>query len=152
MSEFDSEFASLTDIGRRCGVSCRVVGKWLADLGLRHIGGSPSREAFEAGLVKKAPTNRGDGDGYFYVWQIARTVGLLEKAGHKQAGRHDDPLKAAETRTLIRPFSHRPNGGDGYEIINGDGVVFGWIRGEAAANAVVRLLNLADEHGKLPAA
>ena len=148
---FDSDYGTLTLIGKRFGVSCRVCGQWLADQGLREIGGSPSREAFAAGLVNKTPTNRGDGNGYFYVWHVRGVVELLEKAGHKQVEHHDDEPKPGAARLLIGPFSHRLSGSDGYELANGNGVVFGWIRGERVATFLVKLLNLLDKHGHLPA-
>jgi hypothetical protein len=57
------EFESLTDLGKHFGVSCRKVGLWLNDLGLRVVGEKPAPRAFELGLVTRASTGRGDANG-----------------------------------------------------------------------------------------
>lgn len=80
----NSEWGSLTQIGAMFGVSSHKCGRWLAELGLRDVGRSPTDKAFKLGLVKQAPTNRGDDDGYFYIWSVPKTVKLLEEAGHVQ--------------------------------------------------------------------
>ena len=57
---------------------------------------------------------------------------------------------AASDRLLVGPFSERPGGVVGREILNGNGAVFCWTLGEEAADFLVRLLNLADQQGRLP--
>jgi len=86
----DHEYLSLTDLGKRFGVTSRVCGQWLADLGLRVVGGSPTDEAFAMGLVRKIPTNRGTG-GYYYIWHSRKTMALLDKAGHERLGASYSP-------------------------------------------------------------
>ena len=61
----DSEFSRLTEIGKVFGVSSRVCGRWVADLGLRVVGGDPTPRAYELGLVKSAPIACGAGDAPF---------------------------------------------------------------------------------------
>jgi hypothetical protein len=81
----NTEYESLTDLGKRFGVSSHVIGRWLAALGLRVVGkNDPTVKAIQLGLTAKAPTNRGDGCYTYTVWHVAKTVALLEAAGHKQ--------------------------------------------------------------------
>jgi hypothetical protein len=148
---FDSDYASLTDIGTMFGVTSHVLGRWLSsELGLRTIGRSPTAKAFEQGLVKRVPTGRGSDDGYYYVWHVSKVVALLEAAGHKRVQQPEPPPAAPTANLFVGPFAYRANGGDGFEITNGDGNVFAWVRGERVAAFLVKLLTLLDERGKLP--
>ena len=142
----DNEYSTQTELGRLFGVTSHVIGKWLAALGLRVVGGNPTAKA--QGLVKTAPTGRGEGDHLFFLWHTAKTVKALEDAGHRQVQLPEPYPAVANTKLLVGPFSNRISGMEGYEILNGNGNVFGWVTGERAATWVVRLLNLADKHGK----
>ncbi len=144
----DPEFSTLTDIGKMFGVSLHAIGKWLAALGLRVVGGDPTPTAKARGLVKTAPTGRGEGEHPFFIWHTALTANALEDAGHRQVQLLEQRPTAANAKLLVGPFSNRISGTEGYEILNGNGNVFGWVTGEGAATWVVRLLNLADRHGK----
>ncbi len=143
----DNEFSRLTEIGKVFGVSSRVCGRWIADLGLRVVAGDPTPRAHELGLVKSAPIACGVGERPFFIWHRQRIVQLLEKKGHRQVEPEQQPT-AASGNLLVGPFTSRINATNGYEILNSDGNVFCWVTGEEAATWVVRLLNLADEHGK----
>lgn len=144
----DTEFGTLTELGKKLGVSSHVIGRWIGALGLRIVGGDPTAKARELGLVKTAPTGRGEGTHLFYLWHLHKTMRLLEDAGHRPTQLPEQQPGEARPNPLIGPFSSRTSGTNGYEILNGDGKVFGWITGERAATWAVRLLNLADEHGK----
>jgi hypothetical protein len=144
---FDQEFGKLGAIGTMFGVSSHACGKWLAELGLRKVGGAPTAKAFALGLPKKVPTNRGNGDGYFYVWHVERTAKLLEEAGHKRIQEEEPP--AAPKPNLVAPFSMRQSG-DCYEILNGNGDVFGWCLAEKGTAFIVQIFNRADDNGLLP--
>ncbi len=144
----DPEYNKLTDLGRQFGVSSHVIGRWLAELGLRVVAGNPTPRAWALELVRSVPTGRGDGDHPYYIWHVARTVKLLEDAGHHHTENSEMKPVVAIPNVLVGPFSSRISGSEGYEILNGNGNVFGWFTGEWAANWVVRLLNLADKHGK----
>lgn len=144
---FDQEFGNLGAIGAMFGVSSHVCGRWLADLGLRKVGRTPTTKAFDLGLPKKVPTNRGNGDGYFYVWHVFKTIKLLEKAGHKRIQQEDPPM--GRKPMLVAPFSMRQSG-DYYEILNGNGDVFGWCLAEKGTAFIVQIFNRADDNGLLP--
>jgi hypothetical protein len=148
----DTEFASLTKIGKMFGVSSQKVGCWLADLGHRVIGGDPTEKARSLGFTKKVPTGRGDGDRQFYIWHISKTVKLLEGTGHQQTGVPYQQPVVISRNPLAGPFSYRSSGdSDFWELVNGDGHVFAWeIGDESVPKITVQLLNLADKHGKLP--
>jgi hypothetical protein len=148
----DPEYSTLTDIGTKFGCSSHVIGKWLAALGLRVVGGDPTPTAKARGLVKTAPTGRGEGDHPhpFFIWHTEKTVKLLENAGHRQVQMPEPHHAAPSSKLLVGPFSNRVSGTEGYEILNGNGNAFGWVTGEGPATWVVRLLNLADKHGKFP--
>ena len=74
----EHEYESMRDLGKRYGISSHKIGKLLVALGLRTVAGRPSARAFELGLVKTASTGRGDENGYFYVWHVAKTTKLLD--------------------------------------------------------------------------
>jgi len=139
----DTDFGTLTDIGKLFGVSSKACGRWIADLGLRIIGGEPTTKAWEFGLVKSAPIPCDIGERPFFIWHTEKTVKLLEKAGHRQV--HQPTVSG---NLLVGPFSSRSSAPNGYEILNSDGNVFCWVTDEKATTWVVRLLNLADEHDK----
>jgi hypothetical protein len=134
------KFLRMTDLGKLYDVSSHKIGKWLAQIGLRE-NGNPSSVAYTGGFVKSAANGRNDG--YFWVWHATKTVGALEQAGHR---RTDQPIL---TDRLVGPFESRRNGGDGYEIVSGDGTVAVWVRGEHIAETVVKLLNLGFKYGNL---
>jgi hypothetical protein len=144
------EYETLTQLGKRFGVSCKKMGVWLEELGLRKVGGDPTPRAHELGLVTTAPTGRGDGNHQFYIWHTSQVIKLLEAAGHLQIGKEIDQPKEEKAPTLIGPFSHRLSGTNSYEILNGDGEAAFWTIGEENADFAVKLLNLADKAGKLP--
>ena len=73
----DGEYGTLTEIGKIVGLGPHKFGRALANMGLRKVGGSPTSIAFDSGLVKTAPTGRGDPSGYFYVWRVERTLALV---------------------------------------------------------------------------
>jgi hypothetical protein len=81
----DYDFERQTDIGRRFGVSSHVCGKWLAALGLRIVGGDPTDKARTLGLVKSVSIERGNYERPYFIWHVAKTLKLLEAAGHRQA-------------------------------------------------------------------
>jgi len=143
---FDHEYANLTALGRKFGVSSHVVGRWLDELGLRKVGKAPSRRAFDLGLPKKAPTNRGDG--HYFIWHLEKTVKLLEEAGHRRIQEESPP--SAPKPMLVAPFSLKQSG-DYYEILNGDGDVFCWCLGKTGAAFIVKIFNRANDCGILPA-
>jgi hypothetical protein len=119
-------------------------------LGLRTVGKSPpNRLAFEQGLVKAISTGRGDPGGYFYLWKTSAVVPLLEAAGHLLVNQQGTKPVSPKANVLRGPFSHRSNGADSHEIMNGSGDMFCWVKSEKAATWVVDLLNLAERHGKL---
>jgi len=151
MNEHKPEYESLTDLGKRFGVSCRKMGVWLQELGLRTVGDDPTAKAHELGLVVKAPTGRGPGNRQFYIWHTSKVINLLAAAQHRQIGKQTEQPKEDKVPRLIGPFSQRLSGTNSYEILNGDGAVAFWTVGEKNARFAVKLLNLADKAGKLPA-
>lgn len=143
---FDQEYANLSALGTRFGVTSHVVGRWLEELGLRKVGDAPTRRAFSLGLLKKAPTNRGDGNGYYFIWHLEKTMKLLEEAGHRQVQKNEP---AESKPILVAPFSMRQSG-NYYEILNGNGDVFGWCLAEKGTAFIVHIFNRADDNGILP--
>lgn len=132
-------YLTQTELGKLFGVSCKVVGDWLIEVGLRTIDRKPTRTAFDGGFVSQAALNAG---GYFYKWDDEKTIKALEEGGH----RRKTPVSSGRIRG---PFSFRKSSENGYEVLSGDGTVSIWIVGESNVDFVVRLLNLAYEHGKV---
>jgi len=81
-------FATMTELARIIGpeATSHSVGRDLTRLGLR-TNGRPTQKAFDQGLVKSASTHRGDGTGYFYVWQQEKTLALLRPSTSGEAAR-----------------------------------------------------------------
>lgn len=142
---FDHEYANQTALGTYFGVSSHVVGRWLDELGLWKVGHAPTRKAFDLGLPKKAPTNRGNGNGSYFIWHIRKTVKLLEEAGHRRIQKESP---SAPKPILVAPFSLRQSG-DYFEILNADGDVFCWCLGEKATAFIVQIFNKADDNNIL---
>ena len=143
----DTEFASLTELGRRFGVSSRECGGWLADLGLRVVGGDPTEKAHSGGLTKSVPT--GHGERVYWIWSLQKSVAPLKQAGRKEVQPEEQPA-VSNHNLLVGSFSYRPSG-NSWELLNGDGRVFSWAAGgEAVPKYMVQLLNLAHKHGRLP--
>ena len=146
-----SEYVTLTELAELFGVnSCRVPGRWLAELNLRRISGAPTDRAFSLNLVKKVPTGRGDASGYFWVWRKDVVIEILKKAGHEPLAQPSEPNVMAEAvsefdslcKPLTGPFDLQASG-DGWQITNGDGAVIVWAMDSEVAQFVTRLLQLA---------
>jgi hypothetical protein len=136
------EFMSMTQIGECFGVSSHQVGKWLVAMGLRTEANKPSRDAFDGGYVKVGPSR---GQGYNWVWHSEKTIKALEEAGHRLALHPASELLAH--CKLNGPFEHRRNPQFGHEVVNGDGTVVVWVRGDDNADFLCKLLNSAHRAG-----
>lgn len=79
----EHEYESMRDLGKRYNLTSHKIGKLLTAQGLR-TAGRPSSKAFDLGMVKTASTGRGDEDGYFYVWHVAKTTKVLDAAGYQR--------------------------------------------------------------------
>ena len=132
-------YLTQTELGKLFGVSCKVVGDWLIEVGLRTIDRKPTRTAFDGGFVSQAALDAG---GYFYKWDDEKTIKALEK--EDTGVKRRCPLEESGGHFLFRKSSE-----NGYEVLSGDGTVSIWIVGESNVDFVVRLLNLAYEHGKV---
>jgi hypothetical protein len=140
------EYESQTELALRYGVTSHVIGRWLAELGLRVIGADPTQKAHDLGLVLQRPSDRGDGKHPCWVWHVVKTTKLLNDAGHKEIfypePHNDNPL--------IGPFGCRLSGTDSWEIHNSDGKTFCWVVGEKPARFLVKVLNALYKFDKLP--
>lgn len=134
------EHLTLTQLGKVFGVSSQKAGKWLVDIGLRTQDKKPSYKAFQGDYCVTSPTGRGGG--YFYVWHRQKTVAALEAAGHRQALEMTTP-----SGELVGPFTMRQSGRNGFEIVDGDGSVGIWVWGHENAERLIRLLDVAYQHG-----
>lgn len=142
---YKHNYLTQTQLGKLFDCSSHEIGKRLFAIGLRDQKGKPSTEAFAGGFCQQLPSRN---DGYCWGWNAEKTTQALEKAGHKRA--FPPPEDLVDTPWLKGPFSLRKSSENGFEVLNGDGQVSAWVFGEENANFVVRLLNLADQHGKLP--
>ena len=126
-----------TELGRLYGVSCKVLGDWLIESGLRTRDRKPSQKAFEGGFVSQASLTNG---GYYYKWHREKTINALKEAGHR-------PKTPVSTGKIVGPFTARQSSENGYEVLGGDGTVSIWIIGRWNAQIVTKLLNLAYRYG-----
>lgn len=138
------DYLAQGQIGQMLGVSSHEIGRWLFKLGLRNRKG-PSEEALATKLAKPVE----NGPAGFYCWQKERIVELLVNAGCGGKISKDGPADQP-TPVLKGPYFCRPSGegGDGYEIVSGNGTVGIWTRGQGNAQRLTALLNLAYEHGR----
>ena len=141
------EYLTQTQLGQLFGATSHEIGRWLKELGYKRPNNRPSDEAILSGMANNVTI----GPVHFPVWNKEEVVTLLEANGHRRSD-SDEP-EAAPSRsnevTLVGPFSARYNGGDGYELLDGNGEVGIWVRGEANAERVAALLSLAGDCGKL---
>ena len=140
----NNEFTTMREIGKLFGATSHEVGKWLVEIGLRTPQREPSQRAREGGFCARRPLESGYGS--FDVWHQARTVAALEQAGHRQV-MTPPPISTSPATRLVGPFTLEQSGINGFLIRDGDGVTVYWAYGEVAANKLVRLLNLAYQHG-----
>lgn len=76
-------WANLGTIGTFFGVSARMVGKWLNDIGVRDEDGSPSKDSFDNMLVNTVQMNAGGKKTRdVHQWDMHRVLKLLVDAGH----------------------------------------------------------------------
>jgi hypothetical protein len=151
MIETDDFFTNQTELGRLFGVSCKIVGDWLFNIGLRTIGRNgkkvPSRAAFEGAFVRQADNGRNGC--YYYVWHREKTLAALVKAGYKPVIPQQDADQPIRQDRLVGPFESRINDAGVFEMVGADGSVAALVRGDGNAEKVVNLLNLAFRHGRL---
>ncbi len=146
---FRYEFMTLTQIGEIFGITSHQVGKWLVQIGLQTEAKRPSAAAFDGDFLSQGPSR--SIDGYNWVWHSVRTVAALEKAGHRRIS--NPPPDLVDPPSLNGPFVSRTNEANGFDIVNGDGLVVVVVTGEKNADFILRLLNLAHRRRKcLPAA
>jgi hypothetical protein len=140
----DGDFATMTEIGKRFDASSHDVGRWLTEIGLRTKFKEPSQAALAGGYCKRRPM---DGNpGTLVVWNIAKTVAALEKAGHQQIVK-PPTMPMPPTDGLNGPFTLKRSGTNGFLIRGGDGATCIWVYGEQAAGQLIRLLDVAYRHG-----
>jgi len=81
-------FVAMAELGEMFGVTSHIIGRWLCDAGLRtrddrpgkKPGWRPSQRALSRGMVRKAASGE---KGYYYLWQVTKTIKALQDAGHK---------------------------------------------------------------------
>jgi hypothetical protein len=140
------EYLTQSQLGQLFGATSHEVGRWLKELGFKRPDNRPSDEAMRSGIA----ANVTNGPVRFPAWNKEEVVKLLESNGHRRADSTEPeaPSRSDEV-TLLGPFSARRSGEDGYELLDGNGKVGIWVRGEANAERVAALLSLAGDCGKL---
>ena len=140
----DRDYTTMREIGKRFDATSHEVGRWLTELGLRTKFKEPSQEAITGGFCKRRAV---DGvPGGQVVWNVAKTVAALEKAGHQQIVKPPAmPMSAGDQP--VGPFTLEPSATNGYLVRGGDGTTSMWIYGDNLARKVIRLIQVADQHG-----
>jgi hypothetical protein len=142
------DFLSQKQLGVLFGVSSHVIGSWLRQIGVRNSDGSPTTDAVSTGLAKAVIF--ADAVIPFFSWDKIGTIKLLEEAGHKK--KCGLPEQVAVPVTLKGPYTSRGNGGDGFELLDGDGSACIWVRGQGNADLLVKVLTVVDRfRSQLPA-
>ena len=95
----------MREIGKRFDASSHDVGRWLTEIGLRTQYKEPSQAALAGGYCKRQAM---DGPGTLVVWNVAKAVAALEKAGHRQIVK-PPPMPIPKTNRLDGPFTLERN-------------------------------------------
>ena len=140
----DGDFTTMTEIGKRFDATSHEIGRWLMEIGLRTKFKEPSQQAIDEGFCKRraiegVPVPQ-------ILWNTAKTIAALEQAGHKQVIK--PPMMVMPVNNGVTgPFTLERSGVNGYVVRGGDGTTSIWIYGEEPAQQVIRLFNVAYEHG-----
>ena len=140
------DYLTQSQLGQLFGATSHEIGRWLRELGFKRTDNRPSDEAIRSGVVE----NVMNGSVHFPAWNKEKVVTLLEANGHRRSDSTEPEVPSrSNDLTLVGPFSARHNGGDGYEILDGNGDVGIWVRGEANAERIAAILSLAYNCGRL---
>lgn len=138
--KFKYAYMSQTQLGLLFGTTSHEIGRWLIEIGLRDERTKrPSAEAHQGGYCTDVPSR---GQGYCWAWSSDKTVAALRKTGYQLVREPPDDLVAPAEMT--GPFIT-----DGKHIVNSDGDAVAWASTPTNAEAVAKLLNLADQYGTL---
>ena len=78
-SGFRKRYASMTEIGRKVGLSARELGTILKDLGIRKKDGTPTEQTLSDGIAVSTPLANGRPH---FMWSRMDVVRLLKENGH----------------------------------------------------------------------
>jgi hypothetical protein len=137
---FKYKTMSQCQLGTLFGVSSHVVGKWLIEVGLRTNDKRPTWDAHHEGYCESASSGS---TGYHWVWHSEKTVERFIQAGHRLISELPEDL--VESPKLHGPF--RLSSSCSNEVCNCDGTTAVRTSGQRNAEFVLKLLNLAHQHG-----
>lgn len=142
--KYRRDYMDMNELGRLFGVSGRVVGSRLKELGLRDRWGNPTWQAESQRLTDYNYERHGT---YTKLWHVERTVRILEDAGLELAS--PAPTDLIEPPEIAGPFSLKEADCDQWQIIGKDDAVAIVVTGEANARVVQRVMNIAHRAGML---
>jgi hypothetical protein len=118
------EYLTQSQLGQLFGATSHKIGRWLKELGFKRPDNRPSDEAILSGMANNVTID----SVHFPVWNKEGVVTLLEANGHRRSDSTEPETPSHRNEvTLVGPFAARHNGGDGYEILDGNGDVGIWV-------------------------
>lgn len=141
---FTKQYMNMTEIGSIFGTTGHKVGKWLKEIGLRNEFGDPARHAYEQKMISADFDRHGT---YNVLWDAAKVVPLLRDGGHEPAS--PPPAELVEPPVLLGPFTVQPAEGGVHRVVGDNGDMAISVIGEANAQAVQHVLNVAHKSGHL---
>lgn len=98
-TKFRDRYVSMSDIGRKVGMSARAIGAKLKELNLREANGDATAKALEDGLAVFTPLKDGT---KHYMWDKHKVVQLLGGSGVDTSPEHLIEVRIRDTiRTAI---------------------------------------------------
>lgn len=140
--KYRTEYMDMNELGRLFGVSGRVIGSHLSDLGLRDPWGKPNQQAVNQRLIDYDYERHGT---YTKLWHVERIVKILEDDGLKLAS--PAPTDLVKPPPLVGPFAIQDASKGTWNLEGRNGEVVLTVIGEENARAVRNLMNLADKSG-----
>ncbi len=142
--KYRREYMDMNELGRLFGVSGRVVGSRLKELGLRDYRRNPTQQAENQRLVDYDFERHGT---YTKLWHVERTVKILEDAGLALVS--PAPTDLIDPPELTGPFSIKEADCDQWQLVGSNGEVAIFVTGEMNAQVVQRVMNIAHKAGML---
>lgn len=137
-----NEYQYLTQkqLGKLFGATPHQVGKWLIEVGLRTADKKPSYKAHKEGYAEWINS----GGKMFYAWNRTKTISELERHGYRRQAQELDQTADEKHDFAVIPLE------DGlFDVVGPTDKLVIRATEKAAAEEIVKLLNLAAKYGKL---
>lgn len=98
----EGHFTSASTIGTYFNVSGKKIGQWLREEGIQQRNGKPTRESIKTKLAEVVTASTAGGKTEAYLWDLRRTLELLQSAGHLFDYDYEKTLKGRGKNSDVR--------------------------------------------------